>query len=159
MDRIELILKEREELVKKREENLERIEELDAIIDEYKKSARHFSTKIFLNDRDLNNYMEGHYDDKKTSKFGLSKLLSFGYKKMKMYSLERDNLKLGDERAYYQNELGYYEEEKKALENENITIHNKIFVIDHELKKDFINVDDLALKEVNDDRHQVGKRK
>ena len=115
---------------------------------ECKKQLGHYSTIVFLNDCDLDMYRRKSFVLEKGLEFSFANLVSTIHNRIKMFMLECENRSFDSSRTYYQNEIKSYKEEKRYLENENIVLNNSVFVIDYELKKDFVdpnNVDDKSL--------------
>lgn len=128
-----LLLEEKTRLHKQKEKNLQKIEIIDEKIEDCQKQSRHYATIIYLNNHELELYRKKRFILEKSMRFGLWKLLNVSYEKIRIALVEQENQDLEKDRTYCQNKIIYYKEAKKNLENQNITIGNKIFLIDDEL--------------------------
>ena len=133
---LKILTNEKEELSRERERNTEKIKTLDERIAECEKNARHYSLICCLNDQTIETYRKKTIFIKESMRFGLIKVISLAYENMRINFREKENRFFEEKRTYYQNAIIYYNEDKKHLERENITLGNKIFIIDDELNKD-----------------------
>ena len=156
MYRLDMLWLEREELLSQKNQNLERIRELDELIQECQKMSRHYAIMIFLNDHDLEIYRRKSFVLDKGLRVNLVNIASIFYEKIKVRILENENIKFGNNRMYYQSKISEYEREKNELEGKNINISNRIFMINDELHDDYIDAKEkVMVRRQISDRYKV----
>lgn len=145
MTKIDDMINEREELLNEMNINLEKINELDQKILECQKESRVYFMQFFWNNHNLEIYRRKEYVLEKGIGLSLFKVLCLAREKIRIFLLEKESDAAENSRMYYQNKIAGYKDEKNQLEKDNISIKNKIFIIDYELKKDFVCVNNKTL--------------